>query len=641
MIDITDQFPLWLEGVMDSMDALVYVSDMKTHELLFLNKYGRDLFPDFAPGKKCHEVLQEGEGGPCSFCTNGRLVDARDVPAGTCRWEFRNTKTGRWFDCRDQAIRWSDGRLVRLEIATDISDRKRNEEELRRVNNIQSLILDNSVVGIALVRNRVFEFVNSRLAEMLCLTLDEILGSSTRILYPSNEVYEDMGRKAYTALSSGGWFEFETGIPCTDGTVFAARVLGKALNPARPMEGSVWLFENITDRKRAEEEREKLQAQLNQAQRLESVGRLAGGVAHDFNNMLGVIIGHVDLALDKVEPDHPAHKNLDQILKAAKRSADITRQLLAFARKQIIAPVVLDLNDAVEGMLKMIQRLIGEDIDLAWLPGTDLWPVRIDPSQVDQILANLCVNARDAIHGVGKVTIETDKVVFDEACCGDHAEFVPGNYVLLAVSDDGCGMNRPTMDRIFDPFFTTKDVGRGTGLGLSTVHGIVSQNGGFIHVYSEPGKGSTFRIYLPRWEEGGRQTRVAGNEEMPPGGGETVLVVEDDESILEMTRMMLERLRYTVLTARTPGGALRLTEEHAGQVHLLITDVIMPEMNGRNLAARCQAVRPEMKCLFMSGYTSNVIVHQGVLDRGVHFIQKPFSIKDLAVKVRETLDERS
>ena len=247
-------------------------------------------------------------------------------------------------------------------------------------------------------------------------------------------------------------------------------------------------------------ERVNLQAQLIQAQKMESVGRLAGGVAHDYNNALSVIIGFTELAMEKIDPAGPLHADLNEVLNAANHATDITRQLLAFARKQIVAPVVLDLNDNIETMLKMLRRLIGEDIDLAWLPGTGLWPVKMDPSQIDQILANLCVNARDAIAGVGKVTIETVNKVFDAAYCADHVGFIPGEFVLMAVSDNGCGMDKEILNNIFEPFFTTKDVGKGTGLGLATVYGIVKQNNGFINVYSEPGKGTTIKIYLPRHE---------------------------------------------------------------------------------------------------------------------------------------------
>lgn len=396
---------------------------------------------------------------------------------------------------------------------------------------------------------------------------------------------------------------------------------------------------DISERKRAEEEREKLHAQLNQAQKMESVGRLAGGVAHDFNNMLSVIIGSTELAMGTVTSDDPLHDALQEIFNAARHSAELTGQLLAFARKQIISPKVLGLNETIEGMLKMLRRLIGEDIDLAWLPEGRLWPVKMDPAQLDQILVNLCVNARDAIAGVGKITIETDNVTFDEAYCADHAGFIPGEFVLLAVSDDGCGMDRQTLDNLFEPFFTTKDLDKGTGLGLATIYGIVLQNNGFINVYSEPEKGSTFKIYLPRYETTAEPIRKK-EEPMAPDaqGSETILVVEDEPAILRMSMMMLERLGYTVLTATTPGEAIRLAEAYPGKIHLLLTDVIMPEMNGRDLAKKLLTLYPHLKRLFMSGYWANVIADGGMLDAGVHFIQKPFSMNEFASKVRQALE---
>jgi PAS domain S-box-containing protein len=386
-------------------------------------------------------------------------------------------------------------------------------------------------------------------------------------------------------------------------------------------------------------ERVNLQAELVQAQKMESVGRLAGGVAHDYNNVLSVIIGFTELTIDDVDPTGPLRANLEEVLAAANRAKDITRQLLAFARKQTIAPKVLDLNDNVEGMLKMLRRLIGEDIDLVWLPGQSLWPVKMDPSQVDQILANLCVNARDAIEGVGKVTIETDTVVFDADYCADHVGFVPGEFVKLAVSDNGCGMDKGILNNIFEPFFTTKEAEKGTGLGLAMVYGIVKQNNGFINVYSEPGKGTTIKIYLPRHE--GKTAEIQGETkaEIPLGRGETVLLVEDDLPILKLARKILDGLGYTVLIAGTPGEALGLAEKHTGEIHLLVTDVIMPEMNGRELAERLQSLCPGLKYLFMSGYTANAIAHRNVLEKGVHFIQKPFSKAELARSVRKALDE--
>jgi two-component system sensor histidine kinase EvgS len=404
--------------------------------------------------------------------------------------------------------------------------------------------------------------------------------------------------------------------------------------------GVLGIFEDITERKRAEEEREKLQGQLLQARKMESVGRLAGGVAHDFNNMLWVIIGHAQMAIDQVDPAQQLHSDLEEILKAAQRSADLTRQLLAFARKQIINPKVLDLNDTVSSMLRMLRRLIGEDIDLAWIPGRDLWSVRIDPSQIDQILANLAVNARDAIPGVGKVTIETANEVFDDSYCAGHAEFVPGEYVLLAVSDSGRGMDKDTIADIFEPFFTTKGVGEGTGMGLATIYGIVKQNSGFINVYSEPGKGTTFKIYLPRFETEAAHAPAVSAARKPGGGTETVLIVDDEEAILHLCKRILDERGYTVLAAGTPDQAILLAGEHDGDIHLLITDVVMPEMNGRELVERISAIKPGLKSLFMSGYTANVIAHRGVLEEGMDFIEKPFDLNDFARIIRGMLDRK-
>jgi PAS domain S-box-containing protein len=401
------------------------------------------------------------------------------------------------------------------------------------------------------------------------------------------------------------------------------------------------LFSEITARKRAEEEKDSLQSQLTQAQKMESVGRLAGGVAHDFNNMLSVILGHAELVLHRLDATHPHYVSLQNIHKAAERSADLTRQLLAFARKQTVAPQVLDLNATVEGMLSMLRRLIGEDVDLVWLPGSNLGTVEIDPSQIDQILVNLCVNARDAIDDTGKITIETSAAEFDEAYCAVHADVVPGEYVQLAVSDNGCGMYPETISHLFEPFFTTKATGKGTGLGLATVYGIIMQNKGFINVYSEPGQGATFKVYLPR--NATRMERLATIEAAEPvgRGHETILLVEDEAMILDMTKEMLQGLGYTVLPAISPGEAIRLAREHVGRIHLLMTDVVMPEMNGRDLAKNLLSLFPDLKRLFMSGYTADVIAHHGVLDHGVHFIQKPFTMQVLAAKIREVLDQTS
>lgn len=397
------------------------------------------------------------------------------------------------------------------------------------------------------------------------------------------------------------------------------------------------IFTDITDRKQAEEEKEKLQAQLNQAQKMESVGRLAGGVAHDFNNMMGVILGHTEMILYQMDPTQPIYSDIQEIQKAAQRSADLTRQLLAFARKQTVALKELDLNGTVEGMLKMLRRLIGEDIHLEWIPGHGRKTVMMDPTQLDQILVNLCVNARDALVSRGTIIIRTAGESFDRIYCNNHPEYEPGEYVMLAVSDNGCGMDQETVARLFEPFFTTKGIGKGTGLGLSTVYGIVKQNNGFIIVNSEKDQGTAFNIYLPLHVPKAEQMKKPEVDKPVEHGCETILLVEDEPSILSMTTLILKRLGYTVLSASTPGEAMRLAERHPGEIHMLMTDVIMPEMNGRDLAKNILDLYPNMKRLFMSGYTADVIAHHGVLDKGVNFIQKPFSIKALSEKIRMIL----
>jgi len=423
-----------------------------------------------------------------------------------------------------------------------------------------------------------------------------------------------------------------------DGSVFDVEISMQY----RAIEGGrlVVFLRDVTAKKQAELDKIRLEEQLLHAQKLESVGRLAGGVAHDFNNMLCVILGHANLALMELDPVLPLHANLEEVRKAAEKSADLTRQLLAFARKQTVAPKVLNLNETVAGMLKMLNRLLGEDVKLDWQPEADLWSVNIDPSQLDQILANLCVNARDAILDVGKITIETGNCTIDDDYCSHNLGFTPGDYVSLSVSDNGCGMDKEMVSHIFEPFFTTKGVGKGTGLGLATVYCAVKQNNGVIHVYSEPGLGTTFLIYLPRYEGNVVPARSAFPEQAAQCGKETILLVEDESAILDLTVMILTRLGYTVLAASSPSDAINLAREHR-EISLLVTDVVMPEMNGLDLAKALAPINPGMKNLFMSGFTANVIAHHGVLDDGVIFIQKPFSIHALSAKVREALDGSS
>ncbi len=525
--------------------------------------------------------------------------------------------------------------------------RGRAEDALQQSESLARTVIDNSRTGISvrsptgqlLLYNKAWENLWGMTEERIRHDMRprEMLAFDERDSY-FHRFHEDV-RRVFTR--GGDFFISEMQTNSRHPITGQRRIISQHFNGITNNEGVVErvviLTTDITDRVLAEEERGILQEQLYQAQKMDSVGRLAGGVAHDFNNMLGAILGHAEFALERVERDHPLASDLEEIKKAAERSADLTRQLLAFARKQTIAPKVLDLNQTVDGMLRMLRRLIGENIELVWNPASGLGPVRMDPSQIDQILTNLCVNARDAVGESGRITIETGAVTFDEVFCSAHPGSIPGEYALLSVGDNGCGMDTAMLSHLFEPFFTTKEQGKGTGLGLATVYGIVKQNKGYIEVRSEPGKGSTFRVCLPRH----------GTTPPPPArsrtlttvhGHETVLVVEDEGAILDVTRIMLERLGYSVLTADSPEQAIALAGRYDGQVHMLITDVVMPGMNGAVLAGRLSELFPGIRCLFMSGYTADAIANEGVLNEGVNFIQKPFSGTELARMVRVTLD---
>ncbi len=488
----------------------------------------------------------------------------------------------------------------------------------------------------------VLTYVSSSVTKVLGYTVEESLGHYAEYM-TDHPVNQEVQKRTELCIQGIQQPPYEMQVRAKDGEIRWFEVVDVPVrNAAGEVEAVEGIAYDITQRKRAEEEKVRIESQFQQAQKMESVGRLAGGVAHDFNNMLGVILGHLEIAMTQLQPEQPLYENLEEIRQAAWRSADLTRQLLAFARKQAIVPQVLDLNATIEGMLKMLQRLIGEDINLQWLPAAHLWKVKVDPTQIDQILANLCVNARDAIDNTGQITIETENNRFDEDYCAAHPTFASGEYVRLSVSDDGCGMDKETLAHIFEPFFTTKELGRGTGLGLATVYGIMRQNEGFINIYSEPARGTMFSIYLPRYagetESKPKETEAQVNPAIP--GNETILLVEDEPAILNMTSTMLQRLGYTVLAAASPGDAIRLAQEHGARIDLLITDVIMPEMNGRDLAQRIFSLYPGLKRLFMSGYTADVIAHRGVLEDGVQFIQKPFTLKDLSAKIREVLEEK-
>ena len=416
-----------------------------------------------------------------------------------------------------------------------------------------------------------------------------------------------------------------------DGRRFPAEIASAVFTDQNGIQNTSLVIRDVTERKN-------LEHQLLQSQKMEALGTLAGGIAHDFNNMLNVILGYAELALMRLTPADPLYRQMQEIQKAGERSAALTRQLLAFARKQDLVPAIINLNGVITEQLKMLERLIGEDIRVEFHPADGLWETRIDPSQIDQILANLAVNARDAIAGTGTIFIDTANVTLDEADVRPYDGGVPGEYVLLVFSDTGAGMDKETQERIFEPFFTTKERGKGTGLGLATVYGVVKQNNGMINVYSEPEMGTTFRIYLPRFAGEAASPQREGTKTASLAGTETILLVEDDQQILDMVRTMLEGTGYQVLTAASPQEACTICAQHQGAIDLLVTDVIMPLMNGKELQTRIAAMKPGIRTLFMSGYTADIIANRGFIAEGLNFIGKPFTLQALTQKVREALD---
>lgn len=526
---------------------------------------------------------------------------------------------------------WGTGDGTLQAIVRDVTERKKLEEELSASRELFGLFMRYSPIytfikEVTPTESRVLQ-ASDNFEKMVGVKGSEMIGRTMGELFPQ-DFAEKITRDDWLVVTRGEVFELEEEL---NGRHYTTIKFPITQGDKNLLAGFTI---DVTDRKRAEGEAARLMEHLTQSQKLESIGKLAGGVAHDFNNMLGVILGHAELALNELGASHPVSGHLKEIDKAATRSAAITRQLLAFARKQTIAPKVLNLNETLEPMLKMIKRLIGEDIDLDWRPGEGLWNIKIDPSQVDQILANLATNARDAISGNGSVVIETLNATIDKQYYDKNPLFPPGRYVVLRVRDDGCGIEPEKITNIFDPFFTTKEFGKGTGLGLATVYGIVKQNGGFIDVKSRPGEGSEFDIYLPMAESPAHE----GTTERAdiPGGSETILIVEDEVSSLNLLDIYLTSLGYHVIALDNPRDAKAVALANS-EIDLLITDVIMPFMDGRQLAEELISLNGRLRCLFMSGYTADVIADRGVLSEGVNFIQKPYSLKEMAAKVRQVL----
>jgi PAS domain S-box-containing protein len=512
-------------------------------------------------------------------------------------------------------------------VAHDVTEQRRAEEAVRRSEaELRAIFEAMSDVVIVLDREGRYLKVAATSADLLYRPPASLVGHTLHEVFPAAQadfflahvrraLDEGWMHRAEYSLQIGGaevWFDGSVS-PVSEDLV-------------------VWVARDITERKQLEE-------QLRHAQKMEAVGQLAGGIAHDFNNLLTAINGYSDLALRRLDPEDPLRRSVEEIRKAGERAAALTRQLLAFSRKQVLQPLVLDLNSVVSDMERMLRRVIGEDVELGTALAHDLGSIKADPGQIEQVIMNLCVNARDAMPQGGRLTIETANVHLGEEHAARRAgDLAPGPYVVLRVTDTGLGMDERTRERIFEPFFTTKGAGKGTGLGLSTVYGIVKQSGGGVSVASEVGRGSTFEVYFPRVGEGAREYRRGTEPEGELRGTETVLLAEDEEMVRRLTREVLEIYGYRVLVAAGGGAALLICERHEGPIALLITDLVMPEMNGRELAARLASLRPEMKVLFMSGYTDASATGQGEFEDGSDFIQKPFTPVALARKVREVLD---
>lgn len=519
----------------------------------------------------------------------------------------------------------------------DVSARKQGEEAIRITNERMKAIfssINDPILAHPYIQtgHGLFSEVNDIACTRYGYTREEFLQLSVKDIIKIEPGQKEQAEERLERILDLGHLVFETVHITKAGEEFPVEVSASVMDLA----GQKYILavvRDISERYLAQQEKDRLESQLQQAQKMESVGRLAGGIAHDFNNMLSVILGFSDLALLEVTSEHSLYDYLVEIKKAAKHSASLTHQLLAFARKQNITPKVIDLNEVISNMIGMLHRLMREEIVLIWRPAPGGWPIKMDPSQIRQILVNLIINGRDAIAGNGQIEISIENVVLGEEDCADIMDSRPGEYVLLSVRDDGEGIQKEKLDYIFEPFFTTKGQGTGTGLGLATVYGIMKQNDGFISVTSEPGQGTAFHNYLPRY--GGNeavQPAAKGSLSLPTEGAQkTVLLVEDEEVILAVTKKMLLRQGYNVLSAASPVDAIRIAQECMQTVDVLLTDVIMPEMNGRELAKRILKMYPDIQCVYMSGYTADVIAHHGVLEDGVHFIQKPFSYEDMTM----------
>jgi len=539
----------------------------------------------------------------------------------------------------EEILKLYNQRLVRkleqkmLELEKEVQDRQKAEQILKQSESRYRSLFNSIRDAIVVVdTKRAVIDCNPAFVDLFGYSLEDIIGKETFMFFANDEAFRQV-EKEFKKHISDYRFLYRVNFRKKDGAIFPGEVNIFYLMAEKDiLKGFIGIIRDITERMHAEKTEKDLESRLHQSQKMEAIGRLAGGVAHDFNNMLSIIIGYADMALTRLNPLDPLYNDILQIINAGERSADLTRQLLAFSRKQPILPVATSLNSLIENRLKMLGRLIGEDINVKFFPGAGLWNIKIDTSQMDQILVNLTVNARDAISGGGSITIETTNIAHD----AEDSIIAQGEYVMISVADTGKGMDAETIEHIFEPFFTTKE-NLGTGLGLATVYGIVKQNEGFVNVYSEPGIGTTFKVYIPRFY-GEATEKIEKEQTSNLNGNETILVVEDEEIVLTMAKKILSVYGYKVLEAKTPGDACLIAETHNGRIDLFLSDMVMPGMTGVDLQKKIHKIIPDLKTIFMSGYTPQFIAQKGIIEENFNFIQKPFSVVTLAQKVREVLD---